>query len=331
MNLATRAREAAAQAMRTSLLALSHRRWLGRLAVRMPLSRQVVGRFIAGQELGEALQVLARIQRDGYHTTLDVLGEAVSSPEQARAAADRYVAALEALSAGGLEGNVSLKLTQMGLDVGRELCRENVARIFEKAALTGAFVRIDMEDHARTDATLALWRELRPLNPSSGVVIQSALRRSEADVARLIEERARVRLCKGAYHEPEAVAFQAKTEVDAAYARLMERLLHEGEYPAFATHDARLIQQAVDIARREGIGRDSFEFQMLFGVRRDLQRQLVDAGYAVRVYVPYGSEWYPYYMRRLAERPANVAFIVGSLLTEAERAARQRLGRIRRK
>ncbi len=326
MNVPARLQEAAARALRASLLTLSRRRWLGRLATRLPLSRQVVGRFIAGQTLDEALDVLEAVHATRLLTTVDVLGEAVTSAELARAAADRYVATLDALRTRGLDANVSLKLSQMGLDVDPSLCRQNVARIFARAAEAGAFVRVDMEDHAKVDATLALWRDLRPVNPNSGVVIQSMLRRSEGDVDRLIAERARVRLCKGAYQEPPSVAFQERAEVDASYARLMERLLVEGEYPALATHDARLIQSAVGIARRAGIERDRFEFQMLYGVRRDLQQQLIDAGYRVRLYVPYGSEWYPYYMRRLAERPANVAFIAASLMREGERAARARLG-----
>ncbi len=326
MNVPARLQEAAARALRASLLTLSRRRWLGRLATRLPLSRQVVGRFIAGQTLDEALDVLEAVHATRLLTTVDVLGEAVTSAELARAAADRYVATLDALRTRGLDANVSLKLSQMGLDVDPSLCRQNVARIFARAAEAGAFVRVDMEDHAKVDATLALWRDLRPVNPNSGVVIQSMLRRSEGDVDRLIAERARVRLCKGAYQEPPSVAFPERAEVDASYARLMERLLVEGEYPALATHDARLIQAAVGIARRAGIERDRFEFQMLYGVRRDLQQQLIDAGYRVRLYVPYGSEWYPYYMRRLAERPANVAFIAASLMREGERAARARLG-----
>jgi len=177
-------------------------------------------------------------------------------------------------------------------------------------------VRIDMEDHAKTDATLELWRELRAVNPASGVVIQAALHRSRDDVERLIAERARVRLCKGAYREPASVAYQDRGDVDRAYVALMERLLREGEYPAIATHDERIQRRAAELARREGIGPDRFEFQMLYGVRRDLQERLVSDGWTVRVYTPFGTEWYPYFMRRLAERPANVTFVLRSLLRE---------------
>lgn len=309
-------RELPERTLRSLLLLLSRRRSLGRLATRLPVTRPMVRRFVAGETLDAALDALERIRAAGLRTTVDVLGESVSSPEAAGAAADRYLETLSALAARGLDGNVSLKLTQMGLDIGHDVCRANVERVFRRAAETGAFVRIDMEDHAKTDATLALWRELRPLNPSSGVVIQAALQRSSADVEALIAERARVRLCKGAYKEPAAVAHQDKAAVDQAFVELMERLLAGGEYPAIATHDERIIRRAIAFAEREGIGRDRFEFQMLYGVRRDLQASLAADGWTVRLYVPYGREWYPYCMRRLAERPANVAFLLGSVLRE---------------
>ena len=234
---------------------------------------------------------------------------------------------LDALAAHDLDRNVSLKLSQMGLKLDPAACRENVSRIFGRAAEVGAFIRVDMEDHATTDATLALWRDLRPLNAGrgdSGVVIQSALRRSPGDVEELIAEHARIRLCKGAYVEPAGVAFPDKADVDAAYEALMLRLLREGTFPALATHDERLIGRAVAVSRDEGIPPDRFEFQMLFGVRRDLQERLLRAGFGVRVYVPFGTQWYPYFMRRLAERPANVAFLLRSVLREGrDRAPRE--------
>jgi proline dehydrogenase len=207
----------------------------------------------------------------------------------------------------------------MGLGLDDGVCRANVERILDRAAACDAFVRIDMEDHDTTDATLALWRDLRPVNAGrgdSGVVIQAALRRSAADVEGLIAEGARIRLCKGAYVEPASVAFADKADVDAAYARLMERLLLDGTFPGVATHDERLIARAVAFVREHGIPPERFEFQMLYGVRRDLQERLVKAGFGVRVYVPYGTQWYPYFMRRLAERPANVAFVLRSVLRE---------------
>jgi proline dehydrogenase len=279
----------------------------------------MVARFVAGETLAEALVALERLRDAGLRTTVDVLGEAVTSVDEARAAADDYLATLDALAAGGLDRNVSVKLSQMGLAIDADVCRANVERILHRAAEREAFVRIDMEEHATTDATLALWRDLRSVNAGrgdSGVVIQAALRRSPGDVEALIGESARVRLCKGAYVEPASVAFPDKADVDAAYARLMERLLADGAFPAIATHDERLIRRAVEFVRANGIGPDRFEFQMLYGVRRDLQERLVRAGFGVRVYVPYGTQWYPYFMRRLAERPANVAFVLRSVLRE---------------
>jgi proline dehydrogenase len=212
----------------------------------------------------------------------------------------------------------------MGLGIDRELCRANVRRILDAARGVDGFVRFDMEDHTRTDATLALWEEAHAAYPQTGVVIQSALRRSASDAERIIVLGGRVRLCKGAYDEPRSVAFATKAAVDANYARLMEQLLLSGTYPALATHDPRLIAKAIEIVGRDGIGPDRFEFQMLYGVRRDLQRMLVARGYAVRLYVPYGREWFPYYMRRLAERPANVGFMLRAIVKEEGRRLRGR-------
>jgi proline dehydrogenase len=248
-----------------------------------------------------------------------VLGEAVTTRAAADTAADEYLATLDALASRGLDRNVSVKLSQMGLGIDHDACRSNLTRILEHAAATDAFVRFDMEDHSTTDATLALWRELRPINAGrgdSGVVIQAALRRSADDVDALVAEAARVRLCKGAYVEPASVAYPDKSDVDEAYGSLMERLLLEGTFPALATHDERIVARAVAFARERGIQPDRFEFQMLYGVRRDLQDRLVRAGFGVRVYVPFGTQWYPYFMRRLAERPANVAFVLRSVLRE---------------
>ncbi len=310
---------AAERAMRTSLLWLSRRRSLGRLATRLPVTRGMVARFVAGETLDEALYALEALRAAGFRTTVDVLGEAVTSADAATASAEEYLAVLDALAARGLDRNVSVKLSQMGLGLEGDVCRANVRRIMERAAERDAFVRIDMEDHATTDATLALWRELRPINAgrgNSGVVIQAALRRSPTDVEQLIGEGARIRLCKGAYVEPAAVAHPDKADVDAAYASLMEQLLRDGTFPGIATHDERLIARAVAFVREQGIAPDRFEFQMLYGVRRDLQDRLVRAGFGVRVYVPFGTQWYPYFMRRLAERPANVAFVLRSILRE---------------
>ena len=305
--------------MRSGLLWLSRRRSIGRLATRLPVTRSMVSRFVAGETLPEALNALERLRDAGLHSTVDVLGEAVTTRAAADAAADEYVATLDALAERGLDRNVSVKLSQMGLGIDPETCRANLRRILERAAATEAFVRLDMEDHTTTDATLALWRDLRPINAGrgdSGVVIQAALRRSPDDVDELVGEAARVRLCKGAYVEPASVAFPDKADVDAAYVALMERLLVDGWFPALATHDERIIARALAFTRERGIAPDRFEFQMLYGVRRDLQDRLAKGGFGVRVYVPFGTQWYPYFMRRLAERPANVAFVLRSILRE---------------
>jgi proline dehydrogenase len=305
-----------ARALRATFMWLSHRKALGRLSTRIPVTRPMVRRFIAGESLPEVLPSLERLRAEGYLTTVDVLGESVDSADACGLAAARYEETLDALAAGGLERNVSLKLTQMGLDIDRDLCRDTVARVFRRAAGLGAFVRIDMEDHTKTDQTLDLWRELRPLNPESGVVLQAALHRTMADVESMIAEGARVRLCKGAYNEPPSVALRERNEISAAYEAQARRLMAGGVYPALATHDGGLIGRLVRWAEAEGIGRDRYEFQMLYGVRRDLQAQLLERGYRVRVYVPYGSQWYPYFMRRLAEKPANVTFMLRSLMKE---------------
>jgi proline dehydrogenase len=313
--------DAPERALRSIFLGLSQQRFLGRLAVRVPITRPMVGRFVAGETLPEVLGALERLRESGFTTTVDVLGESVSSAEECALAAARYEETLAALADRGLERNVSLKLTQMGLDISEELCRETVARIMRAAAAVGAFVRFDMEDHPKTDRTLAIWRELRPLNPETGVVIQAALRRSAADIEALIAEGARVRLCKGAYNEPASVAFRAREEIDASYESIARSLLRDGAYPALATHDGRLIGRLLRFAESEGIAADRYEFQMLYGVRRDLQAELLELGQRVRVYVPYGTEWYPYFMRRLAEKPANVTFLLRSLLKEGRRPA----------
>jgi proline dehydrogenase len=308
--------------MRSLLLTISHWRWLGRVATRLPFTRPMVARFIAGESVAAAIPAIERARAGGFGTTVDVLGEAVTSADAAGAAAASYVAAFDTLAEHGLDLNASLKLSQMGLKLSPGVARENVGRVLAAAASHGAFVRIDMEDHTTTDATLALWRELRPSMAGSGdvgVVIQSALRRSDADIESLIGEGARVRLCKGAYKEPASVAYPHKADVDAAYVRQMERLLLDGRLPAIATHDDAIVGLAIAFAREHGIEPSRFEFQMLHGVRRDLQERLVREGWQVRIYVPCGREWYPYFMRRLAERPANVAFLISSLWRERRR------------
>ncbi|HLX33636.1 MAG TPA: proline dehydrogenase family protein [Candidatus Limnocylindrales bacterium] len=312
-------RGAAERAFRSLLLWLSRRRSLGRLATAVPFTRPMVARFVAGERLEAALPALRRAKAAGFHTTVDLLGESVGSIDAAGAAADDYIRTLHALDREGLDLNVSLKLSQMGLGLDPSAARDNLGRVLVAAAELGAFVRIDMEDHMTTDATLDIWRQLRPAMAGQGdvgVVIQAALRRSDADVDRLVAEQARVRLCKGAYNEPPDVAFATRAEVDASYLRLVDRLLPDGRFPAVATHDDHMVDHAIEVARSRGIAPDRFEFQMLYGVRRDLQERLLRDGWGVRVYVPFGDRWWPYFMRRLAERPANVTFLVGSLLRE---------------
>jgi proline dehydrogenase len=320
--LGSTVRGAPERALRTALLALSRRRVLGRMATATPLTRPFVERFVAGETLAEALPRLRELADAGFRSTVDVLGEAVTSREAATAAAGRYIDTLDALAAADLDRNVSLKPSQMGLAIDPDLALTNSRRIVAHAAAMDGFVRIDMEDSLTTEATLELRRELWRDHRNVGVVVQAALRRSVDDLETLIREGVRVRLCKGAYKESPSVAFASRIDVDEQYALLMTRLLREGTYPALATHDERLIRRALAIARRDRITRDRFEFQMLYGVRRDLQERLVAAGYTVRLYVPYGHEWYPYFMRRLAERPANVAFVVRSVLGERPRILR---------
>ena len=305
-----------AKTSRAFFIWASRRRFLGRIATAFPLTRRMVRRFVAGDSLDDALSVLETLKAQGMRWTVDVLGESVDSQDKATAAADRYIATLNALGEHGLEANVSIKLTAMGLEIDPAFCLQNVRRVITRARQMGAFVRVDMEDHTKTDKTLDIARALHDDYPEVGVVIQSYLRRSASDVDRLIATQTRVRLCKGAYDEPSAVAFKTKEEVDDSYRELMERLLLEGRYPALATHDEALIEHAISFAREHGITPDKFEFQMLYGVRRDLHERLVSLGWTVRVYVPYGTEWYPYYMRRLAERPQNVLFMFFSVLKE---------------
>lgn len=305
--------------MRAVLLSLSYRRFIGQLATRLPLTRAMVSRFVAGETMAAAMPALERMRAAGYHTTVDILGESVRAPAEARASASAYVAAIQALAEAGLDLNVSVKLSQMGLLVDPAIMRENVGRILTAAAASSAFVRIDMEDHTTTDTTLAVYDELRPIMAGSGgvgVVLQAMLHRTPDDAERLIVAGARIRLCKGAYREPAAVAHQDRGDVDAAYLAVMRRLLDDGNYPGIATHDDHIVDHAIAYARERGIGPERFEFQMLYGVRRDLQERLLREGWTVRIYVPLGSEWYPYFMRRLAERPANVMFLIRSLWRE---------------
>lgn len=274
-------------------------------------------RFIAGETIAEAVGAVADLPGKGLHLTLDYLGESVASADAAAAAAAEYVGIIERIVAAGIERNISLKLTQLGLDVDRATAVDNMRRILEPADAHGFFVRIDMENSPYTDATLGILETLRQQGHTSiGTVIQTCLKRSEADIRWLNGLGVRVRLVKGAYREPATVAYQKKSEVDAAFVDLMRLLMDEGTYPAIATHDPIMIETAKAYAKSKGYANDRFEFQMLYGIRRDLQNALVAQGYRVRVYVPFGKQWYPYFMRRLGERPANVGFVVKGILSD---------------
>ena len=288
------------------------------LAEKSSLGQRVSGRFVAGTQIEDALRTAAELNQAGLGVSLDNLGENVSNAEEARRSAQLYTQLLSEISARSLNANVSLKLTHMGIDVDPQLAYDNVAALLAKAvSMTPKnFVRVDMEGSAYTQRTLDLVRELHRLPGNQdciGAVIQSYMRRSEADVEQLLAEGIRIRLCKGAYKEPPEIAFQEKSEVDGNYLKLMKGLLKSGIYHGLATHDERIIREAQAFATREHIPRDAFEFQMLYGIRRDLQRSLVKQGWRMRVYVPFGTEWYPYLMRRLAERPANLVFVAKNL------------------
>lgn len=281
-----------------------------------PLAQRLSTRFVAGQTLDQALAVGRKINSEGITLTLDHLGESVSTLDEAAAARDVYLRTLSAIHDSGIQGNVSLKLTQFGLDFSTGRCRANVEQLVQRAVELKSFVRVDMESSEYTDRTLDLVRDLHQRYGRVGVVIQSYLYRSKQDIEDLCTRRIRVRLCKGAYLEPAGVAFQIKADVDRNYVELMKVLLDHGEYPAIATHDENMIRETEAYAALRKIPRDAFEFQMLYGIRRDLQRRLVADGYRLRLYVPFGMAWYPYYMRRLAERPANVFFILRNLFRQ---------------
>jgi proline dehydrogenase len=305
--------------MRQGLLWLSERQGIFNFVRRNGLARKFASRFVAGETIDTGVQAAVDLATKGITSSLDLLGESVAAESEAVAARDQYLRMLERMAAARVEVNVSVKLTQMGLDIGEELCAANMLAILDKAEALGGFVRLDMEGSDYTQRTLDFFRNrlYERHGAHCGVVIQSMLRRSEQDVEDLVALGARVRLCKGAYLEPPSVAFPDKRDVDRNYVRLMQRLLSAGNYPGLATHDESIIGQAREFAGRERIGTDRYEFQMLYGVRRDLQTRLRRAGHNMRVYIPFGTQWYPYLMRRLAERPANIAFVLGNMLKES--------------
>ena len=278
------------------------------------LARRLAARFVAGDTFADGLEAGRRINRESISVTFDRLGESVTSLAEAEAARDEYLRVLDEIADHHLDANVSIKLTQFGIDISEQACRANVEQLVRRARERNGFVRIDMESSEYTERTLRLVCDLHGQYETVGTVIQAYLRRSEKDIEMLCRQGIRVRLCKGAYLEPAAVAFQEKSEVDRNFVHLMRILLAAATYPAIATHDEKIIQDAKGFASARNLSRDSFEFQMLYGIRRDLQRRLVAEGYRLRLYVPFGKAWYPYFMRRLAERPANVLFLARNLL-----------------
>lgn len=306
--------------LRASFLYLSHRRGLQRFVTRQRLTAALAYRFVAGDTLDDAVRAMLDLNRRGWSGSLDHLGENVAEENMARSATEDYLAAFERIATEGLNANVSVKLTQLGLDISPDLCRDHLTRILQRAQQLNNFVRVDMEASAYTQRTLDLVLSLHQQYPNVGVVLQSYLYRTLDDVKRVNAAGVRVRLVKGAYDESASVAYPKKADVDARFEEEMHELLQHGTYPAIATHDDRLIAATTRFASEHRIGPEHFEFQMLYGIRRDLQERLLGDGYRVRIYVPYGTEWYPYLMRRLAERPANLLFFVRSLIRERRAA-----------
>jgi proline dehydrogenase len=296
------------------LLYLSNSPGFKTFLTRFKAFNNVTHRFVAGEELADAVAAIRQLNTKRIRASFDHLGESISSEVETRAEVEEYTHVLDAISENALDSNVSVKLTQLGLDISPDLCYDNTRKIVEAAARYRNFVRIDMEDSTKTDATLDVFRRLRGEFDNVGIVVQSYLYRTENDVDELLAMGARIRLCKGAYKEPASVAFQDKRDVDANYVRVMKKLLASDIFHGIATHDENMIAATRQFASEQGISADRFEFQMLYGIRRDLQDKLVADGYGMRVYVPYGQYWYPYFMRRLAERPANVWFVMKNMM-----------------
>ncbi len=300
---------------RSALIYLSRQEGLKDFATRFSLFKKLTTRFIAGETIDEAIAAIREVNAHGCTASFDHLNESVNSAGETEAEVSEYLNVLAQIDETGINSNVSIKLTQFGLEIDPELAYRNARRVVEDAARRGNFVRVDMEASNVTQATIDVFKRLRSefgLN-DCGIVVQSYLYRTENDVRDLLKIPARIRLCKGAYNEPPEVAYPEKQKVDENYVRVMQLLLSSGTYHGIATHDPKMIDATIDFAQREGIGKDAFEFQMLYGIRRDLQEQLARDGYGMRVYVPYGKHWYPYFMRRLAERPANIWFVMKNL------------------
>jgi proline dehydrogenase len=304
--------------LRDTLIYLSGNRTARRFVTGAPGARTMARRFVAGETIEDGVRATRELNKAGMSVTLDYLGESVHNRAEAAAAADVYIQMIDRIATEKLAANVSLKLTQMGQDIDEAFLRENVGRVIDRARAADMFVRFDMEGSDYTQKTLDFFRSLWSEGYRNiGVVIQSYLRRSHGDIEQLNADKVRVRLCKGAYNEPPAVAFQAKAEVDGNFVRLMQLLLEQGNYPGIATHDPAMVRATREFAAARKIDSARYEFQMLYGVRRDLQQQLVRDGHRMRVYVPFGEAWYPYLMRRMAERPANLLFIVNSVMRES--------------
>jgi proline dehydrogenase len=304
--------------LRSALLYLSGQQQIFRFVRNNRLAKSFANRFVAGETVDTALGAVARLNARGITASLDLLGESVHNEEEARATGEAYVTMLDRIHKQKADANVSVKLTATGLDISEDLCVATMHKILQRAREYQTFVRIDMESSEYTQRTLDLFEQrLYPAyRENVGIVLQSYLYRTFADVERANLIKARVRLCKGAYKEPETVAYPDKKDVDATYVRCMHELMLKGNYPGIATHDEAIIRDAKQFAKENQIASNRFEFQMLYGVRRDLQDKLVREGYRMRVYVPFGTQWYPYLMRRLAERPANVAFLTGNVFKE---------------
>ena len=301
---------------RSALIWLSRREGLKDFATSFGFFKKLTTRFVAGETIDDAVSYIRAINAENCAASFDHLNESVASESEAEAEVTEYLNILAKITATQIRSNVSIKLTQFGLGLDPELTYRNARRVVEEAHQRGNFVRVDMEDSSVTQVTIDIFKRLRAeyeLN-DVGIVLQSYLRRTYADAQELVKLPARIRICKGAYHEPPEVAFPDKKDVDANYVKVMQLLLSSGTYHGIATHDPKMIDAAIDFAQREGIGKERFEFQMLFGIRRDLQRQLARDGFNMRIYVPYGKHWYPYFMRRLAERPANIWFVMKNLV-----------------
>ena len=304
--------------LRNALLYLSNQQGIFDFVRHNGIAKSFASRFVAGESVTSAIEAVRSLNAKGITASLDLLGESTTNEKEAYTSQREYLQLLDLIAREKLDANVSLKLTAMGMDISDELCVKVTREILERAKQYGSFVRLDMESSAYTQKTLDLFEQhfYPDYRANVGIVLQSYLYRTEADARRASELGARVRICKGAYKEPAEVAFPEKEDVDKCYVRSMQHLMEHGNYPGIATHDEVIIAEAKRFAKEKGIASDRFEFQMLFGVRRDLQEGLVRDGYRIRCYVPFGTQWYPYLMRRLAERPANMAFMAGNVMKE---------------